>query len=215
MQRQTGTLFHMQCLTLSFLTTLPNPKQVSDGGVASVLQLLHLFLEQPRWEETAMERSKQQVGGELGALRWAKRGYGLACAPAQACSQRQGRAGALVCPALPMITRPAAWLALSFLTVALFSHPCSPGVQYLSHYRSLSKSLERATADRILNAMLGPDRRFRWGTRCAAAAAGWLWPGLRQASLLGRARAIGAVVRRHTGCSQGGQHALVPGTCPA
>lgn len=66
--------------------------QVSDGGVASVLQLLHLFLEQPRWEGAAMERSKQQ---------------------------------------------------------------------YLSHYRSLSKSLERATADRILAAMLGPDRRFR------------------------------------------------------
>ncbi|KAL4457809.1 hypothetical protein ABPG75_012674 [Micractinium tetrahymenae] len=65
---------------------------VSDGGVASVLQLLHLFLEQPRWEAAAMERSKQQ---------------------------------------------------------------------YLSHYRSLSKSLERATADRILQAMLGPDRRFR------------------------------------------------------
>ncbi|EFN50469.1 hypothetical protein CHLNCDRAFT_142643, partial [Chlorella variabilis] len=56
---------------------------VSDGGVASVLQLLHLFLEQPRWEAAAMERSKQQ---------------------------------------------------------------------YLSHYRSLSKSLERATADRILQA---------------------------------------------------------------
>ena len=66
--------------------------QVSDGGLASVLQLLHLFLEQPRWEGAAMERSKQQ---------------------------------------------------------------------YLSHYRSLSKSLERATADRILEAMLGPDRRFR------------------------------------------------------
>ena len=57
-----------------------------------MLQLLHLFLEQPRWEGAAMERSKQQ---------------------------------------------------------------------YLSHYRSLSKSLERATADRILEAMLGPDRRFR------------------------------------------------------
>ena len=120
----------------------PPPKQVSDGGVASVLQLLHLFLEQPRWEETAMERSKQQVGGELSvlrggelsvlrggelsALRGAGSTCGLACAPAQACSQRQQRAGALVCPALPMITRPAAWLALSFLTVALFSHPCSP-----------------------------------------------------------------------------------------
>jgi hypothetical protein len=48
-----------------------------------VLQLLHLFLERPRWEAAAMERSKQQ---------------------------------------------------------------------YLSHYRSLSKSLERSTADRILQA---------------------------------------------------------------
>ena len=73
------------------LTRRPRPpvpaplpsRQVSDGGVASVLQLLHLFLEQPRWEAAAMERSKQQ---------------------------------------------------------------------YLSHYRSLSKSLERATADRILQA---------------------------------------------------------------
>lgn len=40
--------------------TPPTPPQVSDGGVASVLQLLHLFLEQPRWEAAAMERSKQQ-----------------------------------------------------------------------------------------------------------------------------------------------------------
>jgi hypothetical protein len=60
---------------------------VSDGGVASVLQLLHLFLEQPRWEAAAMERSKQQ---------------------------------------------------------------------YLSHFRSLSKSLERATADRILQVPAAP-----------------------------------------------------------
>ena len=29
---------------------------------------------------------------------------------------------------------------------------------YLSHYRSLPKSLERATADRIMAAMMGPDR---------------------------------------------------------
>lgn len=54
----------MPCLSpdLLLLCPLPCPPQVSDGGVASVLQLLHLFLEQPRWEETAMERSKQQVG---------------------------------------------------------------------------------------------------------------------------------------------------------
>ena len=32
---------------------------------------------------------------------------------------------------------------------------------YLSHYRALPKSLERATGDRLLGAMLGPDRRFR------------------------------------------------------
>ncbi|KAG7669392.1 hypothetical protein Ndes2526B_g05713 [Nannochloris sp. 'desiccata'] len=65
---------------------------VGDGGVAAVMQLLHLFLEKPRWEDAAMERSKQM---------------------------------------------------------------------YLSHYRSLPKSLERATADRIMAAMMGPDRRFR------------------------------------------------------
>lgn len=65
---------------------------VGDGGVAAVLQLLHLFLESPRWEDAAMERSKQM---------------------------------------------------------------------YVSHYRALPKSLERATADRIMSAMLGDDRRFR------------------------------------------------------
>lgn len=54
-----------------------------------MLELVHLFLMQPRWEESAMERSKQM---------------------------------------------------------------------YLSHYRSLPKSLERATADRIMASMLGPDR---------------------------------------------------------
>lgn len=65
---------------------------VGDGGVAAVMQLLHLFLEQPRWEDAAMERSKQM---------------------------------------------------------------------YLSHFRSLPKSLERATADRIMSSMTGDDRRFR------------------------------------------------------
>jgi predicted Zn-dependent peptidase len=65
---------------------------VGDGGMAAVLQLLHLFLEAPRWEEAAMERSKQM---------------------------------------------------------------------YVSHYRALPKSLERATADKIMGAMLGEDRRFR------------------------------------------------------
>lgn len=65
---------------------------VGDGGLAAVMQLLHLFLEQPRWEESAMERAKQM---------------------------------------------------------------------YISHFRALPKSLERATVDRIMEAMLGPDRRFR------------------------------------------------------
>ncbi len=69
------------CFLFCLAAPLPLHLQVSEGGVSSVLQLLHLFLEQPRWEATAMQRSKQQ---------------------------------------------------------------------YLSHYRSLSKSLERATADRIL-----------------------------------------------------------------
>lgn len=31
---------------------------VSDGGLKAVLQLLHLFLEQPRWQESALQRSK-------------------------------------------------------------------------------------------------------------------------------------------------------------
>lgn len=86
-------------------TTPPHPTlQVSDGGVASVLQLLHLFLEQPRWEAAAMERSKQQ---------------------------------------------------------------------YLSHYRSLSKSLERATADRILQVRAArPFRALTAGCWLAAHAAG-------------------------------------------
>ena len=60
-----------------------------EGGLQAVLELVHLFLTQPRWEEPAMERAKQM---------------------------------------------------------------------YLSHYRSLPKSLERATADRIMAAMMGPDR---------------------------------------------------------
>lgn len=38
---------------------------------------------------------------------------------------------------------------------------------YVSHYRALPKSLERASADRIMAAMLGPDR-------CAAGSATWL-----------------------------------------
>lgn len=60
-----------------------------EGGLEAVMELLHLFLESPRWEESAMERAKQM---------------------------------------------------------------------YLSHYRSLSKGLERATADRVMSCMLGPDR---------------------------------------------------------
>ena len=60
-----------------------------NGGLAGVLQLVHLFLDKPQWETAAMERAKQ------------------------------------------------AWT---------------------SHYRSLTKSLERATADRVMAAMLGPER---------------------------------------------------------
>ncbi len=60
-----------------------------DGGLKSVLELLHLFVEAPRWEEGAMDRAKQM---------------------------------------------------------------------YLSHYRALSKGLERATAGRIMAAMLGDDK---------------------------------------------------------
>ena len=63
--------------------------RAGEGGLQAVLGLLHLFLQAPRWEAPAMERSKQM---------------------------------------------------------------------YLSHFRSLGKGLERATADRVISAMLGPDR---------------------------------------------------------
>lgn len=65
---------------------------VGEDGLKAVLELLHLFLEQPRWEEGAMERAKQM---------------------------------------------------------------------FTSHFRSLPKNLERATADRVVSAMVGPDRRLR------------------------------------------------------
>lgn len=55
----------------------------------SVLELVHLFVEAPRWEEGAMDRAKQM---------------------------------------------------------------------YVSHFRALSKGLERATAGRVMAAMLGPDK---------------------------------------------------------
>lgn len=38
---------------------------------------------------------------------------------------------------------------------------------YISHYRSLEKSLERASADRVMNAMLGPDRCATCCSRCS------------------------------------------------
>ena len=68
------------------------PHVAGDGGLAATLQLLHLFLEAPAWEEAAMDRAKQL---------------------------------------------------------------------YVSHYRALPKSLERASADRVMSAMLGPDRYAR------------------------------------------------------
>ena len=60
-----------------------------DGGLVSVLELVHLFLNAPVWSEAAMERAK--------------------------------------------------------------------GI-WISHHRSLTKSLERSTADRVMDAMLGPER---------------------------------------------------------
>ena len=60
-----------------------------DGGLLSVLELVHLFLNAPVWSEAAMERAK--------------------------------------------------------------------GI-WVSHHRSLTKSLERSTADRVMDAMLGPER---------------------------------------------------------
>ena len=65
------------------------PFGAGNGGLQAMMELLHNFLEMPRWEESAMERAKQM---------------------------------------------------------------------FISHYRSLSKSLERATADRLLAAMLSPSR---------------------------------------------------------
>lgn len=62
---------------------------VGGGGVRAVLELLHLLLEQPSWNDTALERAKQV---------------------------------------------------------------------YLSHYRTQQKSLERATAMRLMEVMLGPVR---------------------------------------------------------
>ncbi len=60
-----------------------------DGGLQSVLELVHLFLDAPRWEVDAMERAKQI---------------------------------------------------------------------WTSHHRSLTKSLERSTVDRVLGALLGPEK---------------------------------------------------------
>lgn len=37
---------------------------------------------------------------------------------------------------------------------------------FATGYRTTAKSLERATADRIMSAMLGNDRRFRCATLC-------------------------------------------------
>ncbi len=50
-----------------------------------------------------------------------------------------------------------------FLTQPRWEEPAMERAKqmYLSHYRSLPKSLERATADRIMAAMMGPDR---WGS---------------------------------------------------
>ena len=80
------------------------------------MELLHLFLEAPQWEQSAMERAKQM---------------------------------------------------------------------WLSHYRALGKGLERATADRIMTSMLGPDRwvwlsGVLWTHRAFPAAANLLPPACEQ-----------------------------------
>jgi predicted Zn-dependent peptidase len=64
---------------------------VGDGGLKAVLEMVHLLLAEPAWEEGAADRARQV---------------------------------------------------------------------YASHARSLDKSLERATSDRVVSAMLGGDRRF-------------------------------------------------------
>ena len=38
---------------------------VGGGGIRAVLELLHLMLEEPSWNDTALERAKQ-VGGARG-----------------------------------------------------------------------------------------------------------------------------------------------------
>ena len=64
---------------------------VGDGGLRAVLEMVHLLLSDPAWEEGAAERARQV---------------------------------------------------------------------YISHARSLDKSLERSSSDRVVTAMLGGDRRF-------------------------------------------------------
>ena len=39
-----------------------------DQGLRAVLELLHLFLEQPRWEVAAMERAKQMYASHYRSL---------------------------------------------------------------------------------------------------------------------------------------------------
>jgi hypothetical protein len=90
------------------------------------MQLLHLFLEEPAWDASAMERAKQL---------------------------------------------------------------------YISHYRALPKSLERASADRIMAAMLGPDRCSAGPARSSSTCR----------TLVSTTRAHGCTTRACC-CSQAGWH---------
>ena len=72
-------------------TSSPKLETVGNGSLVSMMELLHNFLEHPKWEESAMNRAKQM---------------------------------------------------------------------FLSHYKSLHKSLERETGDRIMGAMFGPSRYY-------------------------------------------------------
>ena len=80
---------HIAVCTAARMQYLAVCGHAGDGGLVSVLELVHLFLNAPVWSEAAMERAK------------------------------------------------AIWV---------------------SHHRSLTKSLERSSADRVMDAMMGPER---------------------------------------------------------
>jgi hypothetical protein len=165
---------------------------VGDGGLPAALQLLHLFLQEPRWVGEAL-------GGRCFSIRFGwRKGWGCGGGGGERWGSSRQDGCSLGSTALPNICccqtltpdpnpnplgcvcgRSAAlrgheqnWVmnTRNLLKWAGASPPCrweSSAMErakqmWLSHYRSLPKSLDRATTDRILAAMLGLDRRFRW-----------------------------------------------------